>query len=79
MQWLNKIPTSLLVIASILLGLAPFVPEPHALEKIRMLMQGKLTRPVDIFDLVFHLFPVILLVLQLTVKSFKKTRYNTSS
>ncbi|ALC16515.1 hypothetical protein DSOUD_1737 [Desulfuromonas soudanensis] len=62
---LNEIPYPLLILFSILLGLAPFVPEPHLFEKIRMLFKGTLSRPVDIFDLLFHLFPGILLLLKL--------------
>lgn len=36
------------------LGLAPFFPEPHLVEKSRMLLAGTLRRPLDIFDLVLH-------------------------
>ncbi len=37
------------------LGLAPFVPEPHLVEKIRWLAQGTpVLRPLDWFDLVLH-------------------------
>ena len=61
---LDEIPYPLLILFSILLGLAPFVPEPHLFEKIRMLFQGTLSRPVDIFDLLFHLFPALLLLLK---------------
>ena len=68
MNWLDRIPTSLLIVASIFLGLAPFVPEPHVVEKTRMLVLGELVRPIDIFDLVFHSFPTVLLVLQLARK-----------
>lgn len=72
MQWLDRIPTSLLIIACVFLGLAPFVPEPHALEKIRMLLQGRLSSPIDIFDLVFHLLPLVLLIIQLARKKSTK-------
>ena len=65
MKFLNSIPYSALLIAAIVLGLAPFVPEPHVLEKTRMLMNGNLTRPIDIFDLLFHLLPTVLLVLRI--------------
>ena len=62
MQWLRRLPWSVLVIGSLTLGLAPFVPEPHLLEKLRMLFQGELSRPIDIFDLVLHgAFPALLL------------------
>ena len=62
MQWLQRLPWSVLVIGTLSLGLAPFVPEPHLLEKLRMLFQGELSRPIDIFDLVLHgAFPALLL------------------
>ena len=69
MEWLDRLPTSLLVIAAIFMGLAPFVPEPHVVEKLRMLMHGTLRKPVDIFDLFFHLAPLILLIVKLTRKT----------
>lgn len=62
---IDRMPTDILVIAAILLGLAPFSPEPHLVEKIRMLTQGVLTRPLDIFDLCMHAAPAILLVIKL--------------
>ena len=64
MKFLYNIPYPVLLIAAIFLSLAPFVPEPHVLEKMRMLMNGNLSRPVDIFDLLFHLLPLVLLVLR---------------
>lgn len=45
----------------LLLGFAPFFPQPHIVEKIRMLMAGTLTRPLDIFDLAWHAWPFLLL------------------
>jgi hypothetical protein len=54
-----------LIILALLLGLAPFVPEPHLTEKLRMLFQGTLTRPLDIFDLLMHAAPIVLLGLKL--------------
>ena len=61
MKIIKNIPYQPLVLATVLLGLAPFTPAPHAVEKIEMLFHGTLTRPVDIFDLLFHLAPAILL------------------
>ena len=72
MHWLDRIPTFPLITAAVILGLAPIIPEPHLLEKIRMLVQGKLNRTVDIADLFFHLFPLILLLLQLAYKKSVK-------
>ena len=48
-----------------MLALAPFRPEPHLIEKLRMLSQGTLTRPVDIFDLLLHGTPLVLLLIKL--------------
>lgn len=44
----------LLAPLAILLALAPFAPEPHLWEKLKMLADGTLTRPLDIFDLLMH-------------------------
>ena len=46
----------------LLLGLAPFYPQPHIVEKVRMLMAGTLKRPIDIFDLFWHAWPFVLLL-----------------
>ncbi|OOG25961.1 hypothetical protein B1C78_05610 [Thioalkalivibrio denitrificans] len=54
-----------LIILAVLLGLSPFYPEPHLTEKLRMLFQGTLTRPLDIFDLLMHAAPIVLLALKL--------------
>jgi len=66
MKWLDSIPLPLLIIAAVILGGAPFIPEPHIVEKIRMLADGTLSRPLDIFDLVYHGLPLLLLALKLT-------------
>ena len=65
MNWIDRQPLALFVLAALTLGLAPFVPEPHLVEKLRMLAAGELTRPLDIFDLVLHAAPWILLLLKL--------------
>ncbi len=65
MALLDKLPLSLLLLASLTLGLAPFVPEPHLWEKLKMLAAGTLTRPLDIFDLAFHALPWVLLAAKL--------------
>jgi hypothetical protein len=63
--WLDRIPLPLLAVAALLLGLAPFFPEPHLWEKLKMLANGDLKRPLDIFDLFLHGAPVVLLVIKL--------------
>lgn len=65
MEWLDRIPLVPLAMIAIMLGLAPFVPEPHLVEKVRMLFHGTLTRPLDIFDLFLHGTPLLLLAVKL--------------
>ena len=65
MNWFDRQPLMLFVIASLTIGLAPFVPEPHLVEKLRMLAAGELSRPIDIFDLLMHAAPWLLLLLKL--------------
>jgi hypothetical protein len=64
-RWLDRIPLWLLIVACLTLGLAPFVPEPHVWEKLRMLAAGRLGRPIDIFDLILHGAPWVLLAAKL--------------
>ena len=49
---------------AVFLALAPFAPEPHLWEKLKMLSAGTLSRPIDIFDLFLHGTPLLLLVLK---------------
>ncbi|MCG8487409.1 MAG: RND transporter [Candidatus Thiodiazotropha sp.] len=63
-NWLDRIPMHMIALPALLLGLAPFVPEPHLWEKLKMLMAGTLHRPIDIFDLLMHGIPVILLAIK---------------
>lgn len=63
---LDRVPLGLLAIGAVLLGLAPFLPEPHLWEKLKMLAAGTLKRPIDIFDLVMHASLPLLLGLKLT-------------
>ncbi|MCB1867187.1 MAG: RND transporter [Gammaproteobacteria bacterium] len=65
MAWLDNLPLSVLVIACLLLGLAPLIPEPHVWQKLKMLAGGSLSAPIDIFDLLLHGTPWVLLFLKL--------------
>ena len=64
---LAKIPWTVLLPLAIVLGLAPFRPEPHLVEKLRMLVHGQLTRPLDIFDALMHGAPLLLVMGKLLV------------
>ena len=62
MRFIRELPFSILIVVTVLMLGAPFVPEPHLVEKARMLSQGLLTKPLDMFDVVWHLLPAALLV-----------------
>ena len=40
-NWIDRQPLSLFIFFALLLGLAPFVPEPHIWEKLKMLVAGR--------------------------------------
>ena len=61
MSWLDNLPWPIVIVACLTLGLAPFAP-PHIWEKLQMLFQGRLVRPIDWLDLVFHSVPWVLLL-----------------
>jgi hypothetical protein len=64
-KYIDRIPLIPLAIAAVLMSLAPFSPEPHLLEKSRMLINGELSKPIDIFDLFWHSFLIVLLAIRL--------------
>ncbi len=62
---IDRLPLGALVVVALFLGSAPISPEPHLVEKLRMLAGGTLTRPLDIFDLLMHSAPLLLLLVKL--------------
>jgi len=73
LQFLNNIPYPPLIIACLTLGLAPFTPQPHLVEKIRLLFTGDLARPIDIFDLAFHALPWLLFIVKLMIDALQRS------
>ena len=71
MKWLDSLSWPTLAIFALFLGLAPFSPEPHLWEKLKMLASGNLVRPIDIFDLLMHGAPFLLLALKALRESKK--------
>lgn len=65
MSWLDNIPLVVLIALAAWMAVAPITPEPHLIEKLRMLSQGTLTKPLDIFDLCLHSAPIGLLAVRL--------------
>jgi len=74
MRWLDEIPLVPLLLIAILLALAPVRPEPHLWEKLKMLAEGTLSRPIDIFDLFLHGTPLLLLLIKLGYMAVRKAR-----
>ena len=64
LAFLDRIPYMLLIVIAVFMLLAPFRPMPHVIEKLIMLKNGTLTKPIDIFDLFYHLVPTIILLLK---------------
>ena len=61
--------TSLFLIASLTLGLAPFVPEPHIWGKVKWVLGGANgMSAMDWFDFVMHGSPFALLLISLLLK-----------
>ncbi|MFW5332990.1 hypothetical protein [Hydrogenophaga sp. ZJX-1] len=65
MAWLDRFPLGLLIAVALWLTVAPIIPEPHLIEKLRMLSEGTLVKPIDIFDLLLHSVPLVLLAVRL--------------
>lgn len=69
----DSLPVSILLVACLTLGLAPFNP-PHLWEKLQMLIKGDLVRPLDWFDLLLHGTPWLLLIAKLAVMACRVER-----
>ena len=65
MKYIDQIPLPVLIVIAVTLGLAPFSPQPHVVEKLAMLFNGTLSKPIDIFDFLLHGTPWVLLVVKL--------------
>ena len=65
-----------LLLASLTLGLAPFVPEPHLFGKLRWVMGGAVgMQPMDWLDLFWHGLPWILLMRIGILKIINRRKY----
>ncbi len=72
MKLIDNIPLTALILVALTLGLAPFSPQPHIVEKLGMLFDGSLSRPIDIFDLLLHGAPWLLLGVKLFRLGFSR-------
>ena len=74
MKWIDSIPLPVLIGAAILLGVLPLHSTPHLVEKLTMLSQGTLVKPIDIFDLFMHGTPSVLLIIRVVRLAAKKLK-----
>lgn len=70
-QILSQFSWPIVIILCLTLGLAPFFPEPHIWEKLKMLASGTLSKPIDIFDLLMHATPFIIAALKLAMMALR--------
>tara|TARA_R100001369_G_scaffold63730_2_gene90722 strand:+ start:1182 stop:1397 length:216 start_codon:yes stop_codon:yes gene_type:complete len=63
----------IVLLLCLILGLAPYFPEPHILGKVKWILGGAAgMKPMDWFDVVLHGFPLVLLIRLLVIKVLKK-------
>ncbi len=68
--WLHCPHWGMLIAAALLLGLAPFWPQPHLVEKARWLLEGRSLRPIDWFDMLWHGWPLLWIALRLATPGY---------
>ena len=71
LRWIDRLPLGWLAAIAVYLAFAPFVPEPHLWEKLKMLAAGMLTKPIDVADLLMHGLPWLLLLAKLGRQALK--------
>ena len=63
----------IIVLLCLMLGLAPFFPEPHIWGKLKWIAGGANGMQLqDWFDVLLHGFPWLLLIRIILIKSFRK-------
>jgi len=67
----DRLNWGIIIVLCATLGLAPFSP-PHVIEKLSMLIDGNLIKPLDWFDLLLHGFPWFILILKIIAFLMKK-------
>jgi hypothetical protein len=61
---IDRVPWLVALLLAVTLGLAPFVPEPHVWEKLKLLAHGALIKPIDVLDLAMHGAPWLVVALK---------------
>lgn len=65
MKWVDEISLPFLIVITVVMAVLPLNATPHLFEKLGMLVDGSLQRPIDIFDLFMHGTPAALLIVRL--------------
>ncbi|VAW70126.1 hypothetical protein MNBD_GAMMA09-2557 [hydrothermal vent metagenome] len=73
---IQKIPLIPLAAITFFMAIAPVTSEPHLGQKLKMLLEGSLSKPIDIFDLFMHGTPMVLLIVKLIFIAADKARMN---
>ena len=60
--FIDRLPWWIVGFMVLTLGLAPYTPEPHIWEKLKMLFAGELREGLDRFDLILHALPFALAI-----------------
>ena len=64
------------IFATLTLGMAPFVPEPHFFGKVRWVLGGAVgMQPMDWLDLIFHGIPWLWLTITVTLVIVKQLKH----
>ena len=71
MKWIDKLPLLPLIVVAVFFAIVPLTGTPHLAEKINMLIDGTLSRPIDIFDLFMHATPSVILLIRLARMALK--------
>lgn len=64
LKLIDNIPLPVLIVLAVFFAMVP-VGAPHLWEKLGMLLDGTLSKPIDIFDLFMHGTPSVLLIIRL--------------
>jgi len=52
--FIDRLPTLPIIIIGVWMGLAPFVPEPHLVQKFLMFVNNDPFKLIDVFDVFMH-------------------------
>lgn len=65
----------LVLLLCLTLGLAPFLPEPHIIGKLKWILGGATGMQFkDWFDVLLHGFPFVLLIRVVIIKTFRLSK-----